>query len=116
MSETDDVRLAVAAYDAISPAAALEVVRPLCASPAWMDGMVARRPLRTLDRALQISDAVVASLSWPQVEKAVTEDPELRAADPVVSAEAETDRVRRQLALRAALTEHVRGRVRSALV
>lgn len=115
MSEPEDLRLDVAAYDRISQAAALEVVRPLCASPAWMDAMVARRPLRTIERAAEISDAVVAALSWQQVEKAVAADPHLQAADARASAEAGDDRVVRQLAVRAALAERARENVVAAL-
>lgn len=104
------------AYDIVSPAAALEFVRPLCASPAWLDAMVARRPLRTLDRALEISDAVVAALSWPQVEQAVAADPVLVAAEVTATEAAAGDRVKRQVALRAAVAERVRDRLREALV
>ena len=77
MNDKPDARLDVTAFDAVSPSAALELVRPVCASPAWMDAMVARRPHGTLQRAQDVSDSVVAALAWTQVEKALEAHPRI---------------------------------------
>jgi hypothetical protein len=66
----DDPRLDVAAFDAVSALAALELVRPACASPAWQDALVARRPYRTFAALADISDAVIADLSPHQLARA----------------------------------------------
>ncbi len=108
MNDKPDARLDVTAFDAVSPSAALELVRPVCASPAWMDAMVARRPHGTLQRAQDVSDSVVAALAWTQVEKALEAHPRIgdraEAAGPEASwsrqeqagaAEADADTARR---------------------
>ncbi|SHG17220.1 hypothetical protein SAMN05443575_1573 [Jatrophihabitans endophyticus] len=113
--DPDDARLDVAAFDAVSAPAALELVRPLCASPAWMDAMVARRPHGTIDRVLATSDAVVATLSAPQLSLAAANDAQVADARSAVVARVGDDRAAQQLALRDELAAIVRTRLQRTL-
>ena len=67
----------VAAFDAVSPAAAVELLRPVCASRAWLAAVTAGRPYGRLDAVAGRSDAVLAELAWPDVEEAMSAHPRI---------------------------------------
>lgn len=104
-----DARLDVAAFDRVSPAAASELLRPVCASGAWRDAMVARRPHGDLPQVQLVSDTVIAGLSGHQLHQALDAEPELERAPG-------DDRAVAELADRRALTALVRERLARTLV
>lgn len=66
-----------AAFDRVSAAAAEMVLRPACASVAWIEAMTAGRPYETLDALTAYSDETVAGLLWPDVEEALAAHPRI---------------------------------------
>ena len=67
----------VAAFDAVSEPAAIELLRPVCASTRWLQALAQGRPYRGLDAVVQRSDAVLAELDWPGVEEAMSAHPRI---------------------------------------
>jgi 2-oxo-4-hydroxy-4-carboxy-5-ureidoimidazoline decarboxylase len=61
----------VAWLDALPPAAARELLRPACASEAWLTAVVAGRPYPDAGALVDRSDAVLADVPWPEIERAI---------------------------------------------
>jgi 2-oxo-4-hydroxy-4-carboxy-5-ureidoimidazoline decarboxylase len=72
-----DVRIDAAAFDRLSSPAAQALLRPVCASDAWLAALVADRPYRSLAAAQARSDEVLAGLDWPGVEQALEAHPRI---------------------------------------
>lgn len=109
MTDPDDVRLDVAAFDLVSPTAALELMRPVCAAPVWLDAIVARRPFGSLDRVIETSDSVIRSLAWTQVEKALAAHP--RIGERATGADLESTWSRHEQSGAAAAADDVAARL-----
>lgn len=67
----------VAAFDAVSAEAAAQLLRPVCASGAWIDAVVAGRPYASMDAVLTRSDDVLATLNRPGLEQALAAHPRI---------------------------------------
>jgi 2-oxo-4-hydroxy-4-carboxy-5-ureidoimidazoline decarboxylase len=72
-----DALVEVTAFDSLSPAAARVLLRPACASQAWIDAMVAGRPYGALCALLAHSDDVLAGIAWPELEEALSAHPRI---------------------------------------
>lgn len=66
-----------AAFDRVSDAAAEMLLRPACASVAWIGAMAADRPYSTFDPLLAHSDEVITGLTWPDIEEALAAHPRI---------------------------------------
>ncbi|MCU1657324.1 MAG: 2-oxo-4-hydroxy-4-carboxy--5-ureidoimidazoline decarboxylase [Pseudonocardiales bacterium] len=64
-------------FDAATPAEAADALRPACASRTWIAALVAGRPYRTLDALTAESDAVIARLTWADIEQALDAHPRI---------------------------------------
>ena len=62
MSSSDGSASAVAAFDALSSHEAASLLGSCCGATAWVNGMVERRPFRTLGRLIEAADDVWWSL------------------------------------------------------
>ena len=62
MSSSDGAASAVAAFDALSSYEAASLLETCCGATAWVNGMVERRPFRTLGRLVDAADDVWWSL------------------------------------------------------
>src|SRR5947207_1915664 len=69
--------MTVGEFDALDPASAAAVLRPVCASRAWSDAVVAARPFRTLATLSMYSDTAIANLDWTDVDDALAEHPRI---------------------------------------
>ena len=67
----------VAAFDAVSSAAATELLRPVCASSDWLAAVTSGRPYAELSGVVERSDAVLAELDWAGVEEAMGAHPRI---------------------------------------
>jgi 2-oxo-4-hydroxy-4-carboxy-5-ureidoimidazoline decarboxylase len=67
----------VAAFDAVSAAAATALLRPVCASTAWLEAIAAHRPYGTFPAVVERSDEVVVALDWPDIEQALSGHPRI---------------------------------------
>jgi 2-oxo-4-hydroxy-4-carboxy-5-ureidoimidazoline decarboxylase len=67
----------IAAFDTAPPPAAVETLRPACASPAWRNAILAGRPYGTLAQLVAASDAVITDLPWSEVEAALAAHPRI---------------------------------------
>ncbi len=67
----------VADLDAADPAEARALLRPCCASTAWLRRMVGGRPHATLAGVTAASDRTLAALAWADVEEALTAHPRI---------------------------------------
>jgi 2-oxo-4-hydroxy-4-carboxy-5-ureidoimidazoline decarboxylase len=67
----------VTALDEAAPDEARDLLRPCCASAAWLVAMVAERPYGTLDALIERSDGAIALLDWPDVEEALAAHPRI---------------------------------------
>jgi 2-oxo-4-hydroxy-4-carboxy-5-ureidoimidazoline decarboxylase len=72
-----ELRTDVAAFDVLPAPAAAELLRPSCASSAWVDALVNARPFGTLDAVLARSDEVLGGLDWPEVLAALAAHPRI---------------------------------------
>lgn len=72
-----DALIDVAAFDALTPPAAGALLRPSCASTAWVEAMVTQRPYGSLDAVLVRSDAVLADCGWADLEQALAAHPRI---------------------------------------
>jgi 2-oxo-4-hydroxy-4-carboxy-5-ureidoimidazoline decarboxylase len=72
-SEVLDVRV----LDEAAPDEARDLLRPCCASAAWLVAMVRNRPYGTLDALIERSDGAIALLDWPDVEEALAAHPRI---------------------------------------
>ena len=69
--------LDVAAFDAMPATAAVDLLRPVCASGRWRDAVVAARPYSTLDALDKASDDLVEHLGWTDVLEAMAAHPRI---------------------------------------
>ena len=67
----------VAAFDAVSTPAAVELLRPVCASERWLQALADGRPYGTFAAVVERSDAVLAELDWPGIEEAMSAHPRI---------------------------------------
>jgi 2-oxo-4-hydroxy-4-carboxy-5-ureidoimidazoline decarboxylase len=67
----------IAAFDAVSPTEAAALLRPACASHAWIAELVAGRPYGSLDALAARSDATIDALDWDDVEEALAAHPRI---------------------------------------
>lgn len=74
---SDAALIDTAAFDRVSTAAAEMVLRPACASVAWVEAMAADRPYSSFDALVGHSDEVLAELTWPDVEEALAAHPRI---------------------------------------
>jgi 2-oxo-4-hydroxy-4-carboxy-5-ureidoimidazoline decarboxylase len=71
----DSEVLPVRALDEAAPEQARDLLRPCCASSAWLVAMTRGRPYGTLDALIERSDGALALLDWPDVEEALAAHP-----------------------------------------
>lgn len=64
-------------FDASPPAEAAVALGPCCASTAWQDLVVARRPYGDLDSLARASDAALVTLTWDGVLEALAAHPRI---------------------------------------
>jgi 2-oxo-4-hydroxy-4-carboxy-5-ureidoimidazoline decarboxylase len=67
----------VDAFNAEAGESAVELLRPCNASTRWATALVAGRPYPDLAALSAASDAVLATLSWPDVEEALAAHPRI---------------------------------------
>ena len=67
----------VVAFDAVSVPAAVELLRPVCASEQWLQALAAARPYGSFEAVVERSDAVLAGLDWAGVEDAMSAHPRI---------------------------------------
>jgi 2-oxo-4-hydroxy-4-carboxy-5-ureidoimidazoline decarboxylase len=67
----------VATFDALPQEAATELLRPVCASAAWQQAVVAGRPYATRAEIAACSDGVIGALGWSDVEEALGAHPRI---------------------------------------
>lgn len=72
-----DALIDVPAFDGLTPPAAAALLRPSCASTAWVEAMVTGRPYGSLDAVLVRSDAVLADCGWADLEQALAAHPRI---------------------------------------
>lgn len=73
----DDEPLPIGTLDSASPDEARDLLRPCCASSAWLVAVTAGRPYRTLDALVERSDGALAQLDWQDVEEALAAHPRI---------------------------------------
>jgi 2-oxo-4-hydroxy-4-carboxy-5-ureidoimidazoline decarboxylase len=73
----DSEVLPVRALDEAAPDQARDLLRPCCASSAWLVAMTRGRPYGTLDALIERSDGALALLDWPDVEEALAAHPRI---------------------------------------
>jgi 2-oxo-4-hydroxy-4-carboxy-5-ureidoimidazoline decarboxylase len=66
-----------AAFDRLSSPAAQALLRPACASDAWLTALAAGRPYGSVAAVQARSDEVLAGLGWPDVEQALQAHPRI---------------------------------------
>jgi 2-oxo-4-hydroxy-4-carboxy-5-ureidoimidazoline decarboxylase len=69
--------LPLSALDEAAPAEARDLLRPCCASSAWLAAMTDGRPFGTLDSLIERSDGAIALLDWPDVVEALAAHPRI---------------------------------------
>lgn len=69
--------LPVPRFDALDEAAAAAVLRPCCASRAWVDAVVAGRPYLDLATLTAAADAALTALDWSDVREALDAHPRI---------------------------------------
>ena len=67
----------VAEFNAMTPQAAAELLRPVCASNAWLAAVIDGRPYPDADDLAARSDEVLAEVDWPAIEQALTAHPRI---------------------------------------
>ncbi|WP_375497913.1 2-oxo-4-hydroxy-4-carboxy-5-ureidoimidazoline decarboxylase [uncultured Jatrophihabitans sp.] len=67
----------VVAFDAVSTPAAVELLRPVCASTQWLQALADGRPYGKFGAVVERSDAVLADVPWTGVEEAMTAHPRI---------------------------------------
>jgi len=67
----------MADFDAMPVTDAAAELLPCCASRRWINELVNRRPYGSLDALIAASDAVLAGLSWADVEEALAAHPRI---------------------------------------
>jgi 2-oxo-4-hydroxy-4-carboxy-5-ureidoimidazoline decarboxylase len=67
----------MADFDAMPVTDAAAELLPCCASRRWINELVNRRPYGSLDALTAASDAVLAGLSWADVEEALAAHPRI---------------------------------------
>jgi 2-oxo-4-hydroxy-4-carboxy-5-ureidoimidazoline decarboxylase len=67
----------VRTLDEAAPDEAREMLRPCCASSAWLLALTDGRPYGTLDALIERSDGAVALLAWEDVEEALAAHPRI---------------------------------------
>ena len=67
----------LAEFNALSVASATELLRPVCASDAWLQAMTGGRPYRNADELTHRSDEALAVLDWSDVEQALAAHPRI---------------------------------------
>lgn len=72
-----DARIDASAFDRLSPDAATALLRPVCASDAWIAALVTDRPYGSLAASQAHSDEVLAGLRWPDIEQALEAHPRI---------------------------------------
>jgi 2-oxo-4-hydroxy-4-carboxy-5-ureidoimidazoline decarboxylase len=72
-----DARIDASAFDRLSADAATALLRPVCASDAWITALVADRPFGSLAAVQARSDEVLAGIEWADVEQALEAHPRI---------------------------------------
>src|SRR4051794_38136605 len=93
-----DIRIDAAAFDRLSAVAAQALLRPVCASDAWIDALVAGRPYGSVVAVQERSDEIVAGLDWPDVAQAVQAHPRIGDRPAGAGPEAEWSRAEQSAA------------------
>ncbi len=81
--------LTLARLNALPPLEAAEQLRACCGSSRWVEGMLARRPFRSVDHLLTMADEAWRATGPPDWEEAFTHHPRIGehlAAAPVSAA------------------------------
>ena len=87
-----DARIDASAFDRLSADAATALLRPVCASDAWIAALVADRPYGSLAAAQAHSDEVLAGLGWSDIEHALDAHPRIGNRPPGSGTEASWSR------------------------
>jgi 2-oxo-4-hydroxy-4-carboxy-5-ureidoimidazoline decarboxylase len=69
--------IAVAEFDSAAAADAAAELMPCCTSRRWVSGLVAGRPYARLDRLTAASDALLATLDWPELQAVLAGHPRI---------------------------------------
>src|SRR2546426_3836858 len=69
--------MSVPHLDRAGPAEAAQLLRPCCASRAWIDAVITGRPYGTLDALITASDGAVDALHWADIEDALAAHPRI---------------------------------------
>jgi 2-oxo-4-hydroxy-4-carboxy-5-ureidoimidazoline decarboxylase len=72
-----DQLIDLASFDRLSPMAAGTILKPVCASGAWIVAMVATRPHGTLELLGTRSDEALAAMEWSDVLQALEAHPRI---------------------------------------
>jgi 2-oxo-4-hydroxy-4-carboxy-5-ureidoimidazoline decarboxylase len=83
---TDSGRVPVAGLNEATAATAAGLLRPACASTRWIERMISGRPYRCVEALAAASDAVLATVGWPDIEHALAAHPRIGARLPDQSA------------------------------
>ena len=67
----------VAAFDSVPVRAAVELLRPVCASTRWLDAIAAARPYSNIAALDEVSDDLIARLAWADVGEAMAAHPRI---------------------------------------
>ena len=66
-----------AVLDTMPRDAAIDLLRPVCASNRWLDAVVTGRPYSTAAALDQASDGLIANLAWDDVQEALAAHPRI---------------------------------------
>ena len=79
---TDSGQVPVAGLNEATVATAADLLRPACASTRWIERMISGRPYRCVEALAAASDAVLATVGWPDIEHALAAHPRIGARPP----------------------------------
>jgi 2-oxo-4-hydroxy-4-carboxy-5-ureidoimidazoline decarboxylase len=74
--------IAVAEFDSAPAADAAAELMPCCTSRRWVSGLVGGRPYARLDRLTAASDALLATLDWPELQSVLAGHPRIGERAP----------------------------------
>jgi len=109
MTETEMVP--VAEFDRGTAEEAAGLLRPACGSDRWIHRLVDGRPYGSLEALTAASDAAIAVLTWPDIEKALDSHP--RIGDRAPGAGRESSWSRQEQAATAGAGGDVQARLRA---
>jgi 2-oxo-4-hydroxy-4-carboxy-5-ureidoimidazoline decarboxylase len=88
--------IALADWNALSPAEAARELVVCCAAPAWAAALAEERPFPAVGEVLDASDRVLSALAWPDLQPALSAHP--RIGERIRRQGAEADWSRREQA------------------